>query len=169
MPDMRLTPLLVLPALLLTGCAAEDRVAAPAAAAQEVAAVSGLAADLQPLQAEALALAGLVLAAAPSPEVAAVVERVAAGTRDLADEAGTTPGLALEAAQIADGELRAVREAAGDEAVRLGLDGLLRNALETVQAAKAVLNDSTDAADRALAEKVLLHTDAVVQDLAALS
>ncbi|HWG93420.1 MAG TPA: hypothetical protein VNU66_04235, partial [Mycobacteriales bacterium] len=72
---------------------------------------------------------------------------------------------------LAAGELEAVRAAAGEELVRLGLDGLLRNALATVQEAKQVLTDASGASDddRALAERVLAHTDAVVQDLAALA
>ena len=163
---MRLTPLLLLPALLLTGCAGEDRVAAPAAAVAEA---RSLAADLAPLHAEALLLADLVMAGEPPAEVAEVVQRVADGTRALTGD--VDPGLAVEGAALAAGELEAVRAAAGEELVRLGLDGLLRNALATVQEAKQVLTDASGASDddRALAERVLAHTDAVVQDLAALA
>lgn len=175
MSDMRLpralTLLSVVP-LLLVGCGQSDAPDRLAAASAEVAAPS-LAQDLRPLHAEAVELAGLVLAASPEADVADVVSRVEATQRDLLAavdaelaQAGRTPS---EAAGIAGAELTAVRGAAGDEAVRLGVDALLKNHLEAVNAAKAAVVDGAEGAEQELANRVLDEQGAALQELAALS
>jgi hypothetical protein len=169
---MRLSPLLLLPALLLTGCSATDELR-PAAAVQQQSAAAALAADLRPLHAEAVELADLVLAAGPDAAVADVVSRVAAESRALLaaaeGELRLAADVAGDAGVLTAAELEAVRSAAGDEAVRLGVDGLLRNQLTTVQRAKEELAEDGDAEARALAEKVLASTDTTVGSLASLS
>jgi uncharacterized protein (DUF305 family) len=152
-------------ALALTGCGASTTTElAPASAEQ---AAPALAADLQPLHAEAVELADLVLAADPSPATAAVVRRVrteAAGLLADADRAlaGATPG---SLGALTEAELEAVRQAAGEEAVRLGLAGLLRNHLDAVARAKAEVVRGTQGTARELADRVLAVQGARLADL----
>ena len=161
---------LLLPAVLaLTGCAAgSDRGEQLAAVSTDVA-PSSLAQDLRPLHAEAVALAQLVEAAATSADVAGLIGRIETGQQALLDtvdreltQAGRTPG---EVSALTQVELDAVRAGVGDQAVRLGVDGLLRNHLAAVTRAKAAVTEGTGGA---LAERVLAEQGAALQELATL-
>lgn len=174
MPGMRRHPALVLLVpltLVLGGCGQGEDPERLAAVSAEAAAPS-LAQDLQPLHAEALELADLVAAASPSADVAAALADVRSTQQALlADvdsvlaEAARTPG---ETAALTLTELEAVRSAAGDEAVRLGLDGLLRNHLAAVSRAKAEVADGRSGAQGELSRRVLDDVGADLQALSAL-
>ena len=158
-------------ALLVAGCGSGDRVqtAAPAAAEQQLAA--SLAADLRPLQVEALALFDLVLAAGPDASTAALVARVVDEQQALLADvdallADASAGAAGTGA-LTEGELQAVRDAAGNDAVRLGVDGLFRNHLAAVSRAKAELVEGRRGAVRELADRVLATEGATLQELTA--
>jgi hypothetical protein len=175
----RLTPVLVLPlALVLTGCAgaSADRLASSGeqanSAAVQVEPSVTLAQDLRPLAAQGVELAGLVQAAATDPAVVALVERIAAEQQALLDDldallAGTT-SLPGEAASLSAAELDAIRSAAGDEAVRLGLDGLLRTHLDEMARAKAEVAEGRTGAQGELSRRVLDEQGATLQELSAL-
>jgi hypothetical protein len=176
----RLTPVLVLPlALVLTGCAgaSADRLASSGTTeSQESVAVAAepvaLAQDLRPLAAQSIELAGLVQAAATDPAVVALVERIAGEQQALLDDvdallAGTT-SLPGEAASLSAAELDAIRSAAGDEAVRLGLDGLLRTHLDEMARAKAEVAEGRTGAQGELSRRVLDEQGATLQELSAL-
>lgn len=168
----RYAPICALAAVLVLaacGTAAPDELS-PASSEQQVA--SSLAADLQPLHAEAVEVADVVLAASPDAGVATVVQRIRGeqvALRDDAasqlDAAGRTPA---ETAALAAGELDGLRSAAGDEAVRLGLDALLRNHLAAVNRAKAAVLEGARDADRALADRVLKTQGDALQAIAGL-
>ena len=148
---------------LLAGCGSSQ----PAELASADGAAPALAADLQPLHAEAVELADLVLAAGPSEQTAAVVQRVRDDSAALLEQAeqalaGTSPG---ELGALTEPEIEAVRTAVGEEAVRLGLDGLLRNHVAAVTRAKAEVSRSTQGAARELADRVLEVQGPALQEL----
>ena len=144
-------------ALALGACGTSNDQLAPASAEQQAA--GSLAADLAPLQAEAVQIADVVLRASPDAGVAEVVSsirddqlRLRDDFASLFDAAGGTPGAT---GALALTELDALRSAARDEAVRVGLDALLRNHLEAVSRAKAAVTEGARDAERALADRVL--------------
>jgi uncharacterized protein (DUF305 family) len=163
---------LLLPTVLvLTGCAAGsdpgERLAAVSADAP--AGETSLAQDLRPLHAEAVELARAVQAATAEADVEAVAARIEAGQSallaqvdDQLAQAGRAPG---EVAALTQVELDALRGAVGDEAVELGLAGLLRNHLAALNRAKAA---ATEGVDGALADRVLDEQGAALQELTAL-
>ena len=158
-------------ALLAAGCGGGDRVqtAAPASAEQQLA--TSLAADLRPLQVEALALADLVLAAGSDAATTALVGRVVDEQEQLLADVDAlladAPAGAVGSGALTEQELQAVRDAAGDEAVRLGLDGLFRNHLAAVSRAKSELVEGRQGAARELADRVLAVEGATLQELTA--
>ena len=155
----RYAPVCALVAVLTLGaCGTSNDRLAPVSAEQRAA--GSLAADLAPLQTEAVQIADVVLRASPDAGVAEVVSSIRddqlrlrddfASLFDAADGApGATGALALT-------EFDALRSATGDEAVRIGLDALLRNHLEAVSRAKAAVTEGAQDAERALADRVLL-------------
>jgi uncharacterized protein (DUF305 family) len=165
-------------ALLLAGCGGSDSQAGLAQAPPtQQAQVSQqeettLAADLRPLHAEAVELADLLLAAAPSPAVANVATRLRQQQADLLAEAdrvlATTGASPAENAALAAQELDAARTAVGDQAVELGLDGLFRNHLAAVSRAKQEVVERTDGSGRALADRVLAVQGPMLEELTAL-
>ena len=172
-----MTPVLpLLLALGLSGCAgaSTDRLAAEAEpqAAVEAAAPATLAQDLRPLAAQALELAELVQAAATDPAVVGLAQRITTEQQGLLDDVDAllagTAALPGETASLAADELAAVRSAAGDEAVRLGLDGLLRTHLDAVARAKAEVADGRTGAQGELSRRVLDEQGATLQELSAL-
>jgi uncharacterized protein (DUF305 family)/predicted small secreted protein len=163
--------LLLLACLALTGCGAGggsgERLAAVGADAP--AATSTLAQDLRPLHLEALELSQLVLASDPAADVVAVVSRIEQEQQDLLEQVdgllvgnAGTPG---ELGALALVELEALRAAAGDEAVRLGLAGLLRNHLAAVSRAKAEVTEGRTGPAGELAGRVLDQQGAALQQL----
>lgn len=177
MPDMSRRPvpaLLLLCCLALTGCGAGadsgERLAAVRADAP--AASSTLAQDLRPLHLEALELARLVLAAGPDADVVAVVSRIEQEQRGLLEQVdGTLAGVAAtpgELGALTLAELEAVRGAAADESVRLGLDGLLRNHLAAISRAKAEVAEGRTGPTGELARRVLDEQGAALRSLSTL-
>ncbi|HWH28773.1 MAG TPA: hypothetical protein VNU26_07385 [Mycobacteriales bacterium] len=148
---------LVTVALLTGGCAAEDRAAvSPAAAAADVSA------DLAALHAETVALADAVLAADPDPATAEEVRAIRGDAAALLAQAGDPTG---GAGALAAAELEAVRGAVGDEAVRLGLDALLRNQLAVVSRAKQEAVEGRQDAARAAADRALAAAEDALRAL----
>ena len=177
--DMRrraLTCVLAGLALALTACGAATTslgAGEQASVSTEVRDAGSLAGDLRPLHAEAVELADLVLDGGPSAQVAEVVQAVRQQQQDLlADVDSQLAGAAAlptEAGTLAVAELQVVRGAVGDEAVRLGLDGLLQNHLSAVNRAKAAVTEGATGDERVLADRVLEQQGAALQELSALS
>jgi uncharacterized protein (DUF305 family) len=172
----RLVPVCTLAAALaLTGCGAGstdgggERLSAVSADAP---AAPTVAQELRPLHAEAVELADLVLAAAPDADVAAVVTRIRDTQRDLlaqTDALLADAGLApAQTGALTASELDGVRAATGDEAVRLGLDGLLGNHLAAVNKAKKEAVDGLEGAAGELTQRVLDAEGLALQELAGL-
>ena len=148
-------PICALAAVLALGaCGTSNDELTPASAQQQAA--GSLAADLAPLHAEAVQIADVVLGASPDAGVAEVVGAIRGEQAQLRDDvASQSEATAGTPGALAVTELDALRSATGDEAVRRGLDALLRNHLEAVSRAKAAVVEGAQGAERALADRVL--------------